>query len=82
VDILLNGEMISDLSFFVHKNSSYLKSKEICEDIKEKLQRQNFTIPIQACIGKRVIARETIKALRKDVTDYLYGGDRTRKMKL
>jgi GTP-binding protein LepA len=82
IDILLNNQLISDLSFLVHRTFAYERAKVICEHLKETLNRQTFTIPIQACIGKQVIARETLPALKKHVTGNLYGGDRTRKMKL
>lgn len=82
VDILLNGQLIPDLSFLVHRKSAYERAKNFCKIIEQSLSRQNFNIPIQACIGKQVIARETISAFRKDVTSHLYGGDRTRKEKL
>jgi len=82
IDILLNGQPVPDLSFLVHRNSAYERAKIICERLKETLNQQNFTVPIQACIGNQVIARETLPALKKHVTGNLYGGDRTRKMKL
>lgn len=82
IDILLNGQLVPDLSFFVHRQFAYSRAKIICENLKQNLSPQSFSIPIQACIGNQVIARETLPALRKDVTGYLYGGDRTRKMKL
>lgn len=82
IDILLNNQIVPDLSFLVHQVSAYERAKIICERLKETLNRQNFSVPIQACIGKQAIARETLPALKKHVTGNLYGGDRTRKMKL
>lgn len=82
VDILLNNEAISDLSFLVHQVFSYERSRDICIKLKETLNPQNFEVPIQACIGKKIIARETLKAMRKDVIGKCYGGDITRKKKL
>jgi len=82
VDILLNNQLIPDLSFLIHRQSAYAKSKVVCQRLKETLNRQNFLVPIQACIGKQVIARETLPALKKHVTGNMYGGDITRKMKL
>lgn len=82
IDILLNDQLVPDLSFLVHQNSAYERAKVICERLKETLTRQNFSVPIQACIGKQIIARETLPALKKNVTGNMYGGDRTRKMKL
>ena len=82
VDILLNSEPIDDLSFLVHQTFAHERSKEICAQLKETLNPQNFEVPIQACIGKKIISRETLKALRKDVIGKCYGGDITRKKKL
>ena len=82
IDILLNDQIVPDLSFLVYQDSAYERAKVICERLKETLSQQNFSVPIQACIGKQVIARETLPALKKHVTGNLYGGDRTRKMKL
>ena len=82
MDILLNKQLIPDLSFLVHRQFSEARSREICLNLKQTLNRQNFAVPIQACIGNKVIARETLPALQKHVTGNLYGGDRTRKMKL
>jgi GTP-binding protein LepA len=82
IDILLNNEIIDDLSFLVHQIFAYERSKDICSRLKDTLNPQNFEIPIQACIGKKIIARETLKAMRKDVIAKCYGGDITRKKKL
>lgn len=82
IDILLNNEAISDLSFLVHQSFAYERGKEVCSRLKDTLNPQNFEIPIQACIGKKIIARETLKAMRKDVIAKCYGGDITRKKKL
>ena len=82
IDILLNGEKVDALNFMVHKSKADFKARDIVKSLREVIPRQMYDVAIQGAIGSKILARETVKAYRKDVTAKLYGGDVTRKKKL
>ena len=82
LDMMINGEIVDALSFILHVDKAYAKARKMAQNLKENIPRQLFEIPIQACVGGRIIARETVKAMRKDVLSKCYGGDISRKKKL